>query len=174
MCLYISKESTFRMAVEDITVYKVVQRTTDIDDTTVCYLSPYHYAEYRIGEEIRTTISYGEVLERKPIKDIYVYDGLSDISYETKSKTHGIRYGIRTIESGLHTFVSLEDATTFMAYWYGGYCGYGGRYGAILECVIPKGTIYYKGEWLYDNADGDSVVVNSYASEKLKVNKEIS
>lgn len=168
MCLYISKETTFRMAVEDITVYKVVRRSTHFDGHIICYLSPYQYAEYRIGDEIRTTISYGEILERKPIKDTGFYNGLSDISYETTSKTHGIRYGIRTIESGLHTFVSLEDATTFMAYWYGGRTT-----GAILECVIPKGTIYYKGEWLYDNADEDTIVVNSYASEKLKVNKEI-
>ena len=75
---------------------------------------------------------------------------------------------VGTVERGLHSFASLEDAKKFA------YSDMRIDTHVVLRCVIPAGSEYYTGLWAYKNyMFGRGFLVDSYASSTLKVIEEV-
>ena len=112
------------------------------------------------------------LVPRIAFKDIKCYKVLNEVYYfnagtvfETPYTCSRIRIGntynsrlVRngfSVEDGLHSFSSIKGASLLAK---------GSNNSIIVECVIPKGTMYYKGEfWKH----------GSYASKKLTYLKVI-
>lgn len=157
MCLLIHPDATSSVAEHDIEVYKVVHR-----HPAGVYYSPFMSHKYSIGG------SYTSLLDvPKEAVAAFTYDQNPsfDTQYPETIKTVDNEKFYGSIEVGLHSFASLEEAK--------GFCS---RSDAILRCVIPAGSLFYKGAWGYyagKDVSNANVRVESYASSALKVIEEI-
>jgi len=146
MCLNIIHNQNKFIAGYDITCYKVLgESKSPKDPSRTAYYSPVMHMGYELG----STYFNGEVEQ-----------------FETSI------WGDEVLVNGgfYHTFLNLEDAKEY-AYdnsYSGGYSGYAEghtRPMVVVECVIPKGTVYYQGV--------TALCKDSYASRALRITDKI-
>lgn len=164
MCLY-SLSDEYSVAEEDITVYKYVAKRYRVsegrftgatitvqsywgnreyygDNPETVWKSPYnHKLEYPVGETVRD-----HAFQEHP----WPGESMTEVTDITGNKDYAYR-----IEGGLHTFEDIEVARGRAA----GFKSIDMENG-VLECVIPKGTRYWKG-W--------GRLCPEYCSEALRV-----
>lgn len=71
------------------------------------------------------------------------------------------------INEGFHSFIRADDAkklSDVLDYFYEHYCG--NKIYCVAKCIIPKGTVYAEGLYIYE-IYGEKY--HSYCSEKIKV-----
>lgn len=172
MCLYTTPDVEPSIAENDIEVFKVVSKATILHYTdnsvTVVYTSPFQGMKYHIGAEYESHL-VNDILE---VCDDERFSGLMNIAVARADNDEVFDVGC--VEEGLHSFESYEDAVQFAVYRLtryvnGGPSRFGGKY-AVLRCVIPAGSKYYKGLWPYGVYKLN--FVDSYASSALKVIEE--
>lgn len=175
MCLRIHPDSEAIVLEEDLVVFKVVKkmkintvaewRHISTDETS--YLSPYQNFKYVIGQMYESEFSVRQFTSE------YSYQ-VTNFEPPSYLKFHST--GNPTfcgVEEGLHSFATFNAAKKFTDSFNGvnARLGYGESL-TILQCVIPAGSKAFLGEWEY--ADGPfDVTVNSYASDTLRVVREI-
>ena len=128
MCWVTSKTPQSKLAEEDISVFKIVRR----------HLQAYYQDfQYSIGEVFKTEMS---VPLFSPCKVFYIEEGFHSYSNQecktafTETLSEPIITVFHVFHGELHRLDSYVD-------------------GCILECVIPKGSVYYKnprGEYVSD------------------------
>lgn len=104
----------------------------------VAYMAPYQHTPYEIGKEYKSILSV----------DMF------------GSKDSDELFGV---EAGLHTFIELDDAEGERIYFLNLYDGAVNV--AIVECRIPQGSTYYRGEF--------GTEIGSFASDTLVLDKVI-
>lgn len=104
----------------------------------VAYMAPYQHTPYEIGKEYKSILSV----------DMF------------GSKDSDEWFGV---EAGLHTFMELDDAEVERIYFLNLYDGAVNV--AIVECRIPQGSTYYRGEF--------GTEIGSFASDTLVLDKVI-
>lgn len=145
MCLIITKFNKLKIAQEDIKCYKILFKSFEVPDLLI---AQYLDFGYRLGETYHTNMSvsydcniYGLSFFRKIFYDLF--NSFLDV---------------KGVNQGFHSFINLKDATkernSDVDY----------KRLVIGECVIPKGSKYYKGA--YSNYNG-------YVSDNIKINKII-
>ena len=173
MCLYIKPDAEPSIAESDIEVFKVVTKATILhyadNSTKVAYKSPFQGMQYHIGAEYESNV----VKDTLDVYDNPRFSGLMDIAVARADSDEVFDVG--RVEEGLHSFQSYDDAVRFIHYrltrsLFGGPTNPIRNY-AVLRCVIPAGSEYYKGVWPYGVFNMN--YVDSYASSALKVIEEI-
>ena len=128
MCWTVSMTPQSKLAEEDIPVFKIVRRNLK------AYYRNFHYS---IGEVFKTEIS---VPMYSPCKVFYIEEGFHSYSNQecktaiTETLSEPIITVFHMFHGELYRLDSYIDA-------------------CILECVIPKGSIYYinpRGEYVSD------------------------
>lgn len=102
-----------------------------------------------------------KIVEGKSLKSLETFYQYTPVkighTYVSELKVLG---GGEEVEKGLHSFVNLQDAAELAINW-NWECGYLNIY--IIECIIPKGSRYYTGDFYGDG----------YASDKITYVKQI-
>lgn len=138
MCLLIETETPKR-AKKDITCYKVLRLDTYNDGTEVVY-TPYQFS----------TVPKNVINGKKPfIAKTEKGSTITDKMFEQGRHCYGAVFG-----RAIHTFATkngaIYDADLLKTY-FGTNC-------IIYKCIIPKDTLYYK---------GDFGGIKSFASQKI-------
>jgi len=145
MCLNTSANAIPVMADKDITVYKVVLTNTFLDrENDNRYKTPFMFSTVEMGAEYTSTIEPSRVWSDSRVM---------------------------RIEKGIHSFENFKDAAELVAALY-----HADHLGTphIAECIIPKGSWYYKGTFLIPPERArDYLNVPSFASDKIKYLKII-
>ena len=170
MCLYIAKDADAQIASEDITVYKVLIKNAVHLGHHYYYISPYQHKPYEIGFLYSSPISFGEatygIHKNSYWNDLFA--GLKEYEYDTYIDEIPA-FAIRTVEQGLHSFASLEDAQHFATL-------YDSDDVVVMKCTIPAGAAYYEGKWMYDiypNDKLETLYVKNYASSRLRTEEVV-
>ena len=145
MCLIITKFNKPKIAQEDIKCYKILFKSS------VCpglFYAPYQNFNYKLGETYSTNISVSYNCNTFGLSFFrYIFYNLFDKFLDVKG-----------VNQGFHSFVNLKDAikerNSDVDY----------KRLVIGECIIPKGSKYYKGA--YSNYNG-------YVSDNIRINKII-
>ena len=145
MCLVITKFNKLKIAQEDIKCYKILFKSSAHPGL---YYAPYQSFTYELGETYSTNISVS-------------YDcntfGLSFFRF-IFYKFFNDFLDVKGVNQGFHSFVNLKDAIKErkedLNY----------EELVICECIIPKGSKYYKGAYLS---------YNGYVSDNIRINKII-
>lgn len=145
------------VATEDITVYKYVQKRYGEKRITPEFF-------YKLSSDCRSKEEYNivkwvspytgrtEYVENTVIKDPLFQDTAKKCGYDSEEYKYEVTFG-------LHSFGSMEDAVGKARMF-----AYLDLENGIIECVIPKGTKYWKGaEW-----------VNDYCSESLQIKSVVA
>lgn len=145
MCLVITKFNKLKVAQEDIKCYKILFKFERCPDVL---MAPYQNFNYKLGKTHSTNISVSYNCNTFRLSFFrYMFYNLFDKFLDVKG-----------VNQGFHSFVNLKDAikerNSDVDY----------KRLVICECIIPKGSKYYKG--VYSNYDG-------YASDSIKINKII-
>lgn len=130
MCLYLTKftDTIPRIALRDITVYKVMVLGHYADTHAGRYYAPFRREfQYVMGKTHTSKIS-------------------------SSMRSIALDKSLSVIEEGLHAFTSLDDASNYVLGYHPVATVYDSRNlkagkPVIVECVIPRGTMYYKGTW---------------------------
>lgn len=139
MCLF-TKSRAYNIAEEDITCYKVVIYNEKSD----IYYSAVRYYPIASGSKINGFLQTEKIKLEFACKKIESNDE-----------------GEFLIGQGfIHSFESIEDVTKAIG---------NNILVSVLECVIPKGAIYYKGINVWE-----SNVLNGFASRELRYIKDIT
>ena len=146
MCLNIIHNQNKFVAGYGITCYKVLgESKSPKDPSLTAYYSPVMHMGYELGRTY-----FNEEVEQ----------------FEAS-----MLGGKMLVNGGFyHTFLNPQDAKEY-AYensYSGGYSGYAEghtRHMMVVECVIPKGTVYYKGVTAFSK--------DSYASRALRITDKI-
>ena len=159
MCLYTVIDAKPDVAESDIEVYKVVKRALDGR-----LIAPYQKTEYVIGESYTSEFSFDRDVICNFDEECVRF---KDYGNSFKNHATGVEEMIvGTVERGLHSFASLEEAKAFRD------VSYRSDNHVVLRCVA--GSENFKGIWPYQNHFfGPVCVVDSYASNSLKVIEEI-
>lgn len=157
MCLYLYPNYKQKVAEEDIEAFKVVKRVES--DGVLSYRSPFMGMTYEVGGEYSSDLIV-QVSTVKPSSNNarYMLDYIFFIE--------DVGAYIYFVDEALHSFASVEDAKVFADSENG--------LARIMRCVIPKGTTYIEGDWLYLSSASSErhTVVKSFGSTDLIV-KEI-
>lgn len=145
MCLIIREGQQPLTAEKDITVYKSV-KASYFEENTV--YSAHQHHKYKLGELNKTEITVGMKL--------CAYD-----SIEVERKNEYLEEGIGTkvirgVEKGFHSAFSVERLLA---------CGDRDRAEIVVECIIPKESLYYIGideELCVSNA----IIINKIISKE--------
>lgn len=158
MCLYLDPNYKQKVAEEDIEAFKVVKQVES--DGVLSYRSPFMGMTYEVGGEYSSDLIV-QVSTVKPSSNNarYMLDYIFFIE--------DVGAYIYFVDEALHSFASVEDAKVFADAENDGLA-------RIMRCVIPKGTTYIEGDWLYlSSASAERhTVVKSFGSTDLIV-KEI-
>ena len=148
MCTYL-KDATIHIAKEDIKCYKVVGLT----------------CEYKDGNKIEGVNYKSAYFNYYYEKGKRYHIELPTPSEEQSIYTGGAR--TKYINRGFHSFEKLEDAKEECRTL---------RYSKIVECIIPKGSHYYKGFEEYSQFNQEYLCyewvfsIPSYVSEDIILN----
>ena len=149
MCLLLQRQPNEKGKIEadvsnfDIICYKVLIK--------IKFVKPFSNKKNKLGE--RTQYNY-----HSPYYTDYVYG-------KTNTEKHFERHVYQnSVNYGLHTFVSMDDAFRELRDWNIVYKGMK-HVPCVVKCVILVGTYYYKGH-TDDNKE-------SYCSESLSLKEEI-
>lgn len=145
MCLIITKFNKLEVAQEDIKCYKILFKSRVRSDL---FYAPYQNFNYELGVAYFTNISVSYNCNTFGLSFFrYIFYNLFDKFLDVKG-----------VDQGFHSFVNLKDAikkrNSDVDY----------KRLVICECIIPKGSKYYKGKYLHH--DG-------YVSDSIKINKII-
>ena len=145
MCLVITKFNKLKVAQEDIKCYKILFKSFVVPDLLV---AQYQNFGYRLGETYHTNISVSYNC------NTYVLSFFRRMFYDLFNSF----LDVKGVNQGFHSFVNLKDAikerNSDVDY----------KKLVICECIIPKGSKYYKGA--YSN-------YNVYVSDNIRINKII-
>lgn len=146
MCTYL-KDATIHIAEEDIKCYKVVNLTCEYKDGNkiegVNYKSAYLKYYYEKGKRYHVELPTS-------LEELSIY-------YTEIVRTKYIKHGF-------HSFEKLEDAKMENQYL---------KHTKIVECIIPKGSHYYKGFEEYSQLNMENpwdFSTPSYVSEDIILN----
>lgn len=139
MCLIIKKGSRLKVATKDIVVYKRVNFTTN------------NKQSYGVTKDGKAVIGSTCSLISGTRRFRYRFG----VDYSAQLQVVIKRDGDRLVEKGFHSFTSLRGA--IKAFGYGSH---------IVECVIPKGSLYYEG-----SNNGDSKGIASDAIRLISFHK---
>ena len=118
MCLTVKKHSCIQTAKKDIVVYKILKISYD------SYIAPYRETLYNpIGEVNKLDSQLKKIFDKD-------YDLNSNVFIEYH------------VNEGFHTFVNLNDAKNEAIEWT--IAEVLSRF-AVVKCIIPTGSKYYKG-----------------------------
>lgn len=139
MCLFPFKNKA-DIANKDIICYKVV---TEIPNSisNECFLSIFCAFNYYVGRE-------------------YI-EPLFKVSVESKTSSL-----IPSVNKGFHSYMHLKDAVKIVKSYSIGFSFLKEKY-IILKCVIPKGTLYYKGSSHIE--DPLNILPLEYCSRQIKI-----
>ena len=145
MCLVITKFNKLEVAQEDIKCYKILFKFEKHPDIL---MAPYQNFNYELGVTYFTNISVSYNCNTFGLSFFrYMFYNLFDKFLDVKG-----------VNQGFHSFVNLKDAikerNSDVDY----------KKLVICECIIPKGSKYYKGA--YSNYNG-------YVSDNIRINKII-
>lgn len=165
MC-WIGKAEDRKIAKKDIKVYKVLQKLKDKNSVNskgeplLEYKSPERYTPYNMGATVSAIITPKHLNPSMcAIEDTAIFEGLHCYSEEVRIVIKNFSFNLENSEWVRMNVKGKKDRDVFT---YSDYYDYYGFYEPILvECIIPKGTIYYE--------DKDGIIV----SEKLKLIREI-
>lgn len=90
--------------------------------------------------------------------------------YLGATETSVLGRNFQAIQEGLHTYSDLEQATKAYDDYYTKKFGKGC---VLVECFIPEGGTYYVGTSECNPYPDDVLILDSYASDKLLLNKII-
>jgi hypothetical protein len=139
MCLIV-KDKDYIRAAKDICCYKLVVRYCSCN----CYMTPIQ--KYPLPSSLKN----------------YEQEDFDDVSsYKLYSKTLD-RYRYFITKGVIHSFAKLKDARYLKSY---AFCNTKCTKFEIWKCIIPEGTMYYKGI-TESSKDG-------YASKKLKYLRKV-
>lgn len=144
MCLVITKFNKLEVAQEDIKCYKILFNFSKLD----LLAAPYQNFNYKLGETYNTDISVSH--------NCCTY-GLSFFRYIFYNFFNDL-LDVKGVYRGFHSYVNLKNAINERN------ADVDYKRLVICECIIPKGSKYYKGKYLHH--DG-------YASDSIKINKII-
>lgn len=146
MCLVITKFNKLKVAQEDIKCYKILYKSHTIPNLLI---AQYQTFGYRLGETYHTNMSVSY--------DCSTY-GLSFFRHMFYDLFNSF-LDVKGVNQGFHSYVKLKNAieernsnAPFKEDM------------VICECIIPKGTKYYKGKYL---------CYNGYVSDSIKINQII-
>lgn len=143
MCLVITKFNKLKVAQEDIKCYKIL-----FSFCPDMFWAPYQNFTYELEKIYSTNMSV-------------TYDcntiGLSFLRYIFYNFFSDI-LDVKGVNQGFHSFVNLKDAIK------GRNKDIDYKRLVVCECIIPKGSKYYKGKYLH---------YDGYASDSIKINKII-
>lgn len=143
MCLAVNKTKRVKVAKEDIICYKVIKRIGK--GVGLRYETPYR------DQPIQLRTLYDE--SNNPMVVEHSCGFIQDWNGDEYKSIHG---------NAFHSFAKLKDAK-----WEANDWGTGDDYNMIVvECIIPKGTKYYKGFHGIYNTSIDGYP-EGYASEKI-------
>ena len=145
MCLVITKFNKPKIAQEDIKCYKILFKSSVYPDL---FYAPYQHFNYKLGVTYFTNISVSYNCNIFGLSFFrYMFYNIFDKFLDVKG-----------VNQGFHSFVNLKNAieeiNSDIDY----------KELVIGECIIPKGSKYYKGA--YSNYNG-------YVSDSIKINKII-
>lgn len=141
MCLYIKVNSRQRIASKDIVCYKFVETEPTVNADGDIVLGDTRKSPYYY-HKVKLGNTYESALKRVVPVD-------KSIAY---------------IRNGLHSFCNVDDAMRTINY----FCYITHRV-EIIECIIPKGSKYFKGTTeILDGRSG-----NGYASDKITYTNNI-
>lgn len=135
MCLIVDPYAIPEESDTDIIVYKVLLE----GDDGILY-SLFRLVPYVLGDTTSTE------LQDSP----YI---IEDDDYEDEARLSGLIY------LGIHSFGSLEEVRAFVSVLTDKKIRRGKEV-VIVECMVPRGSKYYRGVWFYD-IDYDSIVSDS-------------
>ena len=145
MCLVITKFNKLKVAKEDIKCYKILFKSSLLPDLL---MAPYQNFNYKLGETYFTNMSVTYNCDTFGLSFFrYIIYNLFDIFLNVKG-----------VNQGFHSFVNLKNAINERN------ADVDYKRLVVCECIIPKGTKYYKGKYLH---------YDGYASDSIKINKII-
>ena len=167
MCLYIENDAELSVATKDIEVYKVLTREYDpitSQYSNTVFVSPYMYYHYRLDREYTSELSLDYEYYDDDTLSIMFGENSHKLLKNSNVNVDGCVH-VNTVELGLHSFSTKEAAIGFIS---SRMCS---NMHAIVRCVIPAGSKYFTGMWVYTDFAHDArhVTVDSYASDTLHV-----
>lgn len=144
MCLVITKFNKLKVAQEDIKCYKILYKSVHSD----MYYAPYQNFIYMLGETYFTNMSVSY--------DCNIY-GLSFFKFMLYYFFNNL-LDIKGVNQGFHSYVNLKNAIKERNE------DLNHEELVICECIIPKGSKYYKGTYMH---------YNGYVSDNIRINKII-
>lgn len=137
MCLTIKEKSKLNKAKKNIRVYKIVRLLkTPAVEVKLMCSALYHCFYYEFKKTYKT-----------PLKRECHHVSTTDVGY--------VNYRVL---DGFHSFKSKHTAFEF--------ANNRKKLEVVVECIIPKGALYYIGEW-------EGWRVKNYASNQIRINKKI-
>ncbi len=135
MCLVLNNQWKLahrsKVAKEDMTVYKVMQRSPSLVNykgeevfPRDRFFSPFRFEEYSLGQTIKSGFSYGLV------------SGVGGFLPKF------------SVERGIHSLPTIDAANKMKPYTRDQYFQT-----IIVKCVIPKGARYHEGYWGFSGKD---------------------
>lgn len=144
MC-WIGDNKHKHIATEDIKCKKVLYKP----DTNL-YLSPIYNVEYKVGETYTSNPIKTKLYGSRP--HLIILEGIHCYSAKTKALMTNDTFGKKILMIYSLRFLNGKYKYSPLLSW--------GPYSVIMECIIPKGTVYY------ENENGEIV------AQKLKVIRE--
>lgn len=154
MCMKLLKLHQYipRIALKDITVYKVMK--LDHDNPDVCY-SAHRKCPYNLGELVTSYIERNSSI---------IGTGLHSFTNSSDAVDEYLKYDARTYYELTYMYNSgtLEGPRPTRESIPSGY--------GIYEAIIPRGSIYYTGVWEYE---WPYKIIHNRVSNKLIITKRI-
>ena len=155
MC-WIGDNKNEHIAIDDIKCKKILLKETI--DNSFCYYSPIFNQIYKIGETYTSNPIIPKLYGNGP--RVVIHEGIH--CYDIK-KTKAV---ITKDVFGKRNLVIYSIRWLTRKYKYRPLIGWG-EYAVAVECIIPKGTIYY------ENQNGEIVTQNLKIIRELKENEYV-
>ena len=143
MCLVITKFNKLKVAQKDIKCYKILFKSSVRPGL---FYAPYQLFNYELGVTYFTNISVSYNCNTFGLSFFrYIFYNLFDKFLDVKG-----------VNQGFHSYLNLKNAIKEKNE------DLNHEELVICECIIPKGSKYYKGTYMH---------YNGYVSDSIKINK---